>query len=39
MLVTDSGLPPGAHDVLGERVDRLVVAPVASGAGTEERTA
>ncbi len=39
VLVTDSGLPPGAHDVLGERVDRLVVAPVASNAGTEERTA
>ena len=39
VLVTDSGLPPGAHDVLGERVDRLVVAPVASSAGTEERTA
>ena len=39
VLVTDSGLPPGAHDVLGERVDRLVVAPDVSSGVTEERTA
>lgn len=26
VLVTDSGLPPGAQDVLSERLDRLVVA-------------
>jgi len=48
VLVTDTGLPPGARDVLAERVARVVVAGTAppgsshlhrSRAETEERTA
>jgi DeoR/GlpR family transcriptional regulator of sugar metabolism len=47
VLVTDTGLPPGARDVLSERVDRVVVAETGatgrSGTGatqdSEERTA